>query len=312
MYKEFCKFKSPLVFITFMIEKIFLQKLCLAWNNWKIWKWCRICSLRIPEQFCNVTLAIELVSYDWLTWQQVGKGGMWSHEAPPNSGPHLRSSCLRQSPPGLPSLPVSSAPIIFVTPWTIAVWQVIMLKYFRSYLDKGWMHICLLVWCNFSGACYHPVTANYISDAIFPSLFYFYPFSFMFCFFLCIFLTPSGNYLNVPQHTCRRPWPPPAPLLPAAPAPAPCSRSGSLGATGHWWLGHQTGLGHLEAGHWCRLWQERARAGGGPPASQAATQTKAFIKGIFNLDCCNYIVFWVNLLVYHFFTDSKTHCSFSG
>ena len=26
---------------------------------------------------------------DWVTWQQVGKGGMWSHSAPPHSGPHL-------------------------------------------------------------------------------------------------------------------------------------------------------------------------------------------------------------------------------
>ena len=27
--------------------------------------------------------------YFQLTWQQVGKGGMWSHLAPPQSGPHL-------------------------------------------------------------------------------------------------------------------------------------------------------------------------------------------------------------------------------
>ena len=31
------------------------------------------------------------------TWQQVGKGGIWSHLAPPQSGPHLSFNIIQSS-----------------------------------------------------------------------------------------------------------------------------------------------------------------------------------------------------------------------
>ena len=34
-------------------------------------------------------MMFEAMVSDELTWQHVGKGGIWSHLAPPQSGPHL-------------------------------------------------------------------------------------------------------------------------------------------------------------------------------------------------------------------------------